>query len=203
MTRSAKQEIALFFALVVAGALFRVAFYTWFDLPNFAPVAAISLFAGYYFRSASLAILVAPAIMLASDCYIGFYRWELMATVYGMLTLPVAARPLMKRVFQLDQPSPLAAGGSFLGLVGCSLIASIAFFLVTNMVVWAEGRFYSTDAAGLIRCYLQALPFFRNTLLGDLFFSCFLFGSYAAILRGNWTTVNQGQMKLAPVVVRK
>ena len=179
-------EFCLFVLLVLIGATFRVVFHYAYDLPNFAPVAAISLFAGYYFRSAGLAMLVAPAIMLASDSLIGFYRWELMATVYGMLMLPVAARPLLKRVFRLDAPRAVAAGGSFLGLVGCSLAASIAFFLVTNLVVWCEGRYYSPDLAGLLRCYSQAIPFFRNTLLGDLFFSCSLFGAYTVVLRTGW-----------------
>ena len=187
MTRSANQDWAVFFALVMAGALVRVVFHDSFNLPNFSPVAAISLFAGYYFSSAGLGLLIAPTIMLLSDCYIGFYSLPLMGTVYGMLTLPVVAGKFLKNWLRLDHANRLAASGSFLGLVGSSLAASVAFFLVTNFVVWTEGRFYSLDFAGLTRCYVQALPFFRNTLLGDLFFSLVLFGTCALLTRSGWS----------------
>jgi hypothetical protein len=28
---------------------------------------------------------------------------------------------------------------------------------------------YSPDAAGLLKCYVAALPFFKNSIMGDLF----------------------------------
>jgi hypothetical protein len=38
---------------------------------------------------------------------------------------------------------------------------------------------YEHTWAGLIQCYAMAIPFFRYTLCGDLFFAVTLFGSYA------------------------
>jgi hypothetical protein len=37
---------------------------------------------------------------------------------------------------------------------------------------------YDHTAAGLLQCYAAALPFFRYTLAGDMFFAVVLFGGY-------------------------
>ncbi len=47
-------------------------------------------------------------------------------------------------------------------------IASFLFFLLSNFGVWLF--WYPRTASGLITCYTLALPFYRNTLLGDIFF---------------------------------
>ena len=39
--------------------------------------------------------------------------------------------------------------------------------------------FHTPDFAGLTECYVQALPFFRNTIASDLAFNAVLFGSFA------------------------
>ena len=148
------------------------------DLPNFAPVAALALFAGYFFASRILAILVPVLVMLGSDWVLGSYNPSLMIVVYGMLTLPVMLRGLLRRHLDFRPDRPRALACSSLGIIGCSLMASIAFFLVTNLAVWYQASWYPTDAAGLLQCYLQALPFFRYTRSGDLLFSVVLFGGY-------------------------
>ena len=53
-----------------------------------------------------------------------------------------------------------------------------SFFLTTNFAVWAFEGIYSHDLAGLTACYVAALPFFKNTVIGDLFWTCALFGGY-------------------------
>jgi len=188
-------DISVLLLLIAGGALTRLAFQ---HLPNFAPVAAISLFAGYYFRSMRVAVVAPLAIMLLTDLVIGMYSLPLMIAVYAMLVLPVAARSLVRRTFRLDAPNLPAALGSFAGLVGSSLAASVAFFLVTNFMCWWDGHGYSPNVAGLVHCYAQALPFFQNTLLGDLFFSLVLFGGYGAWLRWGAT----GPLKPVPATVR-
>lgn len=47
-------------------------------------------------------------------------------------------------------------------------LASLAFYLVSNFgVFW---YWYPRTLAGLLQCYLVAVPFYRNTLLGDVVF---------------------------------
>jgi hypothetical protein len=40
---------------------------------------------------------------------------------------------------------------------------------------------YSKDFTGLMSSYALGLPFFWNTLAGDLFYSAVLFGIYVAV----------------------
>ena len=90
MKREKITQILVFLGLVLVGVGLRVYFQY---LPNFAPVAALALFAGYYFRSAALALAVPLSVMILSDQLIGGYNTTpLMLSVYAMLSLPVAMR---------------------------------------------------------------------------------------------------------------
>ena len=183
-------DALLFVFLVVAGAQLRV----WLQhLPNFAPVAAMALFAGYYFRSAALAVCVPLGVMLISDLQIGGHDLRMMAVIYAALAAPVALRGVLRRHLQLQKGPMADACRSLLGLVTCSLGASCLFFLVTNFGSWLWFGSYDHSVSGLLNCYTLALPFFRYTLTGDLLFSVVLFGSYALVTQLGWA----GQEKLA------
>src|ERR1700691_3367458 len=54
--------------------------------------------------------------------------------------------------------------------------SSVIFFIVTNFAVWAYSGMYANNITGLIKCYIAALPFFQNTLMGDTFWTTALFG---------------------------
>jgi hypothetical protein len=58
---------------------------------------------------------------------------------------------------------------------------SVVFFLLTNTAVWAFGTMYTHDLSGLVQSYYMALPFFRNELLGNIFFVTCLVGGYEMI----------------------
>ena len=60
-----------------------------------------------------------------------------------------------------------------------SLVSSIAFFLITNFGTWLMWDIYPKTGAGLISCYIAGIPFFKGTIMGDLFFNLALFGSFA------------------------
>lgn len=172
--RSWWTEAPVFLLLVTGGVALRWACQ---DLPNFAPVAAMALFAGYFFRSALLALLVPLSVMAVSDwLFAGGYHWAVMAPVYGMLALPVLLRGWLRRAFDLRQARPIMP---LLGLFSCGLMSSVLFFLVTNFGVWCGFGMYDRSVVGLLQCYAQAIPFFRYTLAGDMFFTVALFGSYA------------------------
>ncbi|MDX1666478.1 MAG: DUF6580 family putative transport protein, partial [Saprospiraceae bacterium] len=68
-------------------------------------------------------------------------------------------------------------------LLGSSLLASVVFFLITNFGVWAGSPLYPPTAEGLAACYIAGIPFFWNTLLGDLFFTGALFGAFELLSR--------------------
>ena len=56
------------------------------------------------------------------------------------------------------------------------LSCSLLFFATTNFAVWAFSGMYSLDMAGLIACYVAALPFLKYTVACDLLWTAGLFG---------------------------
>ena len=165
------EQIVVFILLVVATVGLRLYFQ---EIPNFAPVAAVALFAGFFFRSRLLAVLAPIAVMTISDLFVGRYHPWLMVTVYGFLTLPVLMGGPLRRY--------IAGRGtltSTISIATCGLASSILFFMATNFMTWVVTPWYARSLMGLTECYVNAIPFFRYTLAGDLFFAGILFGSYA------------------------
>lgn len=161
-TKYTALDIILGITLVILGATARL-------LPhpaNFVPLGAIAIFSGL-FLPRKLALWLPLVALFVSDLFIGFYMWEVMGTVYAsfLLTTFVATK---------IQPK-------FASVTGVTLVSSLFFFLTTNAAVWAFGTMYTRDVTGLIQSYTMALPFFRNSLLGDLFFTGILVGSYQLI----------------------
>ena len=138
--------------------------------PNFAPIAAIGLFAGAL-SGRRVGWLVPFAALIASDSIIGFY-------------LPVAMfwNYLGFAVCLLLGSGWLRSRRSFGRIAGAVLTSSLAFFVLSNFGMWASG-YYPRTWAGLTQCYVAALPFFRNTLASDALYSAALFGGYALLAR--------------------
>ena len=133
--------------------------------PDFTPIAATALFAASILRVRALAVLVPIAGMMLGDAVLGSYDLRIMTVVYATLSLPAGAAYLSSRL----QPRLITP---------MLLSSSLLFFLITNLAVWAFSPMYAASAAGLIKCYIAALPFLRNMFAGDLFWGLVLFGSY-------------------------
>ena len=136
--------------------------------PNFAPIAALALFGGVYL-SRKIAFILPMAAMMISDIFIGYYEFGLMIFVYGSFLLCVILAFWLKK------------HKKWYTVLGSSLFAALIFFFLTNFAVWIFTPWYAKTFAGLIQCYLIALPFFRNTLLGNLFYVTAFFGAYEII----------------------
>ena len=63
-------------------------------------------------------------------------------------------------------------------VIASSLLSSILFYLISNFGVWLSDPDYPITTAGLILCYEMAIPFFKNTVLGDFAYSAILFGGF-------------------------
>ena len=151
-------------------------------LPNFAPIAAIALFGGVYF-SKKISLIIPLFAMLISDIFLGFYQPILMAFVYGSFLLCVVLGFWLKRHKKWQT------------VLGSSILAALIFFILTNFAVWVFTPWYTKTFSGLIQCYLMALPFFRNTLWGNLFYTSCFFGVYEMLrvwVRERFTIVQKG-----------
>jgi hypothetical protein len=134
---------------------------------NFAPIGAIAIFSGLYLPK-KWAIVLPLAAVFFSDIFIGFYSLPIMLSVYGGFVI----MGLIGLAVRQNKKLSTVLGGTILG--------SIIFYLVTNGAVWAFGSLYAHNLAGLMQSYIMAIPFFRNSLLGDLFYTGVLVGAYEA-----------------------
>lgn len=134
--------------------------------PNFAPIAAIALFGGVYL-SRKTAFVLLMAIMVISDIFLGgYYFIPLMISVYGCFLLFIVLGSWLKK------------HKKWYNIGGSAILSAVLFFIITNFTVWAFTPWYAKTLSGIIQCYIMAIPFFKNTLLGNLFYVTAFFGAY-------------------------
>jgi uncharacterized protein DUF6580 len=132
--------------------------------PNLTSVTALALFGGAYFSNRTLAFVVPLMALLVSDFILGFYQH--MEVQYLSFVLIVCIG------FQLQRRRTTPR------IAGAALVSALVFFIVTNFGVWVFDSLYPKTLAGLTACYVAAIPFFRNTLTGDLLYTAILFGGF-------------------------
>jgi hypothetical protein len=150
--------------------------------PNFTPIGGMALFGAAYFSRKYLAFLIPIAAMWLSDLalnnlvyakaypeFYGGFSWFGSVYVYaGFILIVLMGMSLLKKVTPVH-------------LLGASLTASVIFFLITNFGSWLADPLYPKNATGLASAYIAGIPFFWNTLLGDLFYTAVLFGGFALV----------------------
>ena len=132
---------------------------------NFTPIGAMALFGGACYADRRAAFGVPLIALFLSDLVIGFHA--LMPAVYGSFALMVLLG------FWLRQRRRLVP------IATATLAGSLLFFIITNFAVWAVGDGYPKTGEGLALCYVAAIPYFQNTLLGDATYAVALFGGLA------------------------
>lgn len=143
--------------------------------PNVTPVGAMALLGGACFANRRLAYLVPLAAMLASDVVLAVVQYDvrtMLASQPIVYACIIATTMIGQRV--TDRQSVLQVGTA-------ALASSLLFYAVTNWAVWAFSGLYPHSMQGLSECYTAALPFFRNSLLGDAGFTTVLFGGLALV----------------------
>jgi hypothetical protein len=161
MNKIVKQGFIFTTTIVVLGALFRFIPH----LPNFTPIAAMALFGGALYSNKWKALLIPMAILFVSDLILGFHATMIFVYVGFLVTVFIGMRIGKKAAFK--------------NIFFSALLSSIVFFLLTNFGVWMMYDFYPNNFAGLIGTYAAGLPFFRNEVMGTLFYSGVFFGAYS------------------------
>lgn len=172
--------VAMFLAIVGVGIASRL----WLiDVPNFKPIAALILFGGFFFKKSWTPVLAGVLVMAISDLQLGVYQWQIALSVYASLALSCGLGVWVRSSLQAQESDRILPAIG-LGQVGrfavASLVMSTVFFLLTNGAVWCAG-WYPQTGEGLLACYSAGLPFYRATLLGDLFFTSVTIASYCSL----------------------
>lgn len=132
--------------------------------PNFTPIAAIALFGGANFNNRWAAFLVPLSAMFISDLLIGFHTN--LISVYLSFALIVIIGMFIKNQ------------QNFGSVTTAAVASSLLFFVITNFAVWLGNPAHPQNFSGLMDCYFIAIPFYKNSLMGDLFYSAILFGGF-------------------------
>ena len=145
-------------------------------MPNFTPIGAIALFGGAYLSNKYHAFIIPILSLWLSDLiinnfilnYYDQFTWFYPGFIWQYATFGII---ILIGYFLLKK---ITLKKVLISSVGSSLI----FFIITNFGVWASGSMYPLNINGLISCFVLAIPFYKGTLLGFLFYSSFLFGVF-------------------------
>ena len=137
--------------------------------PNFAPVTGIALFSAINFNNRIFKFFVPLISLVIFDLII----WFSLINIFVYLSFIVIV--LVGNHFKKIKLKSI-------------LISSIVFFIISNFGVWLIG--YPKTVSGIVMCYTAAIPFFINTILGDLFYSFLLKYTFNTSLKLNIIKTN-------------
>ena len=184
-----KTNIIILSVFAIWTILFRTSFHI---APNIEFVTAFSVLSGYLLYKDSKAYIIPLIVMGISDLIIGNSIIFLFTWTGFLLPVLLSKKLFGKKIFSKDKTT-----NKFLTSILIGLSSTMFFFLWTNLGVVLTTQMYSKDIFGLLNSYLNALPFLKMQLLGNiLFVPAFIFaGDLLAkelpILLGRLSTLKQ------------
>ncbi len=146
--------------------------------PNFAPVTALCLMGSAYFTRRWMAFIIPTSILFISDIILGGGT-ELVGVYISYAIIIFLGFVLNNNVKPVK-------------VVAITLLSSLLFYIITNFVCWFGSPYKTQDLTGFIINYTEALPFFRTSLVSDLFFSGAFFAGFE-MLRIKFPTFAKAQ----------
>jgi hypothetical protein len=169
-----KSNIFIGAALIIFAAVLKAVTFP----ASFNPIIAISLFSGVVISDKKLAFLMPLLAMFVSDIILevfniapGFYGMGQIGNYISLMLVTVLGFGIKKV--------------NAVNVVGFSLASSLLFFLLSNTnVFFFDTIAYEKSISGYMTCLAAGIPFIKNGLITDLFFSAVLFGSYQLLYKG-------------------
>lgn len=153
LARSGMGMLLLWITLCVLGRLV-------IHVPNATPLTSLFLLAPAVF-SKRLSLLITVIALFLSDVALHFI---FNFAIFGSWTVFAYSGWIATTLFGFyyAKKATFSRGIIFSGL------SAILFWIVTNFGTWCETTLYAHTANGLLACYIAALPFLRNGLLGAI-----------------------------------
>ena len=166
-----KNKTLIILLIILIGAFSRIIPHP----PNFTAIGAISILGGLYFNKKYLAFITPITAMFLSDILLG-YTPIISVYIAFLMIIPLGIK--------------MRENLTYSSIFKTSIYAGILFFLITNFTSWLYNPIYPQNVSGLIMSYTAGIPFFANTLLGNLFFCFSLFGLYEIISKRKFIYIN-------------
>ncbi len=171
-----KKDILLTILFITLGVLTRTIFHLG---QNIEFVTAITLASAYFFSDKKLSVLVPLITLFMSDLIIGntaiyIFTWS------GFLFTALIGLTITSKKFQQYFSNNFSR--LFVLSESSAIISTLIFFLWTNFGVVIESNMYERSLNGLMQSYINALPFLRNQLFGNIVFvPLVFFATYLAL----------------------
>lgn len=146
------------------------------ELVNFTAVGALAFMGGAIIDNKWLRYALPIGLLLVTDLVLntvvyseftnGALFYDGMLWVYIPFVISVAIGRIILKEASVGKV--LFAG----------IVSGIVFFLISNFGVWMSGTMYPKTAGGLLEAYYMGLPFFRNTLLGNIVYGLAIYFAF-------------------------
>lgn len=151
-------------------------------IPNFTPMGAISLFGATYFKKKWQVFIIPILTIWLSDIFVNLYLYSDYSLgfimFYNGFYWQYISYVLITLIGTIILNKP-----SILNITIANLLAVIVFFVISNFGSWIAFNMYPKTFEGLVTCYLAGIPFIKGNLLGNLFYSFFMFGSFSILMK--------------------
>jgi len=138
--------------------------------PNVTPLTNLCLFAGSNL-SRGLAFITMLICYTISNIALAYFNGYPIFGYWTIFTYSGLA-------FIVLLGSRLSKSYNIKKLVTYVGVSTFVFWVWSNFGCWLATPLYPKDFNGLISCYIAALPFLRNALLGNLVWMVVIFGIY-------------------------
>lgn len=149
--------------------------------PNFTPIGGMALFGAAHFTKKYWAYLIPFLALWFSDLILNNVVYAEYQTGFTLITSFAMFNFLAFGLIVL-MGSNVLKKINLKSVVGASVAGSMIFFLVSNLGVWFTSPVhYANGLAGLGTAFTLGVPFFWNTLAGDLVYVGIMFGGFELV----------------------
>lgn len=135
--------------------------------PNIEFVTALSFGAAYFLRNKYVSVIALFLSLFISDLFIGntniyLFTWSgfLIPIIFGLILSSSRIQNILGNINIYLK--------NFLLGINVAFLSSVIFFLWTNLGVVMTTTMYTRNFEGVIQSYVNALPFLKNQMLGNL-----------------------------------
>ncbi len=124
-------------------------------------------------------------VLLFTDILLNYYVYD-MGNPFLYMTSATFIFTYLGHLSAWAVGTALLSKTSFVRITGAAVGGSIAFFLLSNLGVYLEVY----NLKPLWNVYLDGLPFYKNTLIGNILFSYLFFGIYSIAFKEQKETIS-------------
>lgn len=139
--------------------------------PNVTPVGASAVFAGRTMKPWQSMVFVTLTMALADFALARIHGYPAFSWISPFVYAGFFAQAALGRALREKR----------FGAMGAALTGGLAFFLLSNVGVFLASGMYAHSGAGLFECFVQAIPFYGRTLVGDLAFTALFTLAYRPV----------------------